>query len=191
MSELAFAAAPDRAALRRGLRQWLTSSSAPLRILAEDLLGERAPIDLVAADARGQVVLILVAEPGEDAAMFTCALAQIAWVQARVGDWLKLSPRLDVRPEAGARALLLCPRFSAQTVSAAASLEPHRVELVLYRPLQAGARGALWIEPLEPAGNGAIPSPHRPPPASPSTPFRSGLSEEDLDLTLEERREFD
>jgi hypothetical protein len=84
-------------------------------------LGANARIDFVAVEPPGRVVLILVGEDGEDLELIGRALAQRAWVEPRLRDWIQLGPNLGLMPNAGVRAILLCPAFRAETLAAIAS----------------------------------------------------------------------
>ena len=175
----------DHGQLRQSVRAALGSLAPSLHVLAEDLLGERTKIDLVGVEPGGRAVLVLVGQAGEDAALVTRALAQRAWVEARVGDWLKLAPGLEFRVPASVRAILLCPAFDPETVAAATSLGPEVIELATYRQLPNGGQSSLLLErvtrPESPLDASATPG---------HAPFRSGLTESDLNLTPEEVSEF-
>jgi len=158
---------------------------ASLRILARDVLGAGSTIDLVAADASGQVVLVMVAEADEDLASFTRAIAQRAWVAPRVRDWMQLAPDLGVRPDAPVTVSLLAPSFRPETRVAAGAFGDDAVTLSTYRWIRAGSSDAVLFErhalgrqtvakPLHPPAAGAT----EPAPAAPSldAPYRAGGS---------------
>ena len=175
----------DHDQLRHSVRAALGSLAPSLHVLAEDLLGERTRIDLVGVEPGGRAVLVLVGQAGEDAALVTRALAQRAWVEAHVGDWLKLAPGLEFRVPASVRAILLCPAFDPETVTAATSLGPEVIELATYHHLPNGGRSSLLLERVTQTETVLDAS------ATPGhAPFRSGLTESDLNLTPEEVREF-
>jgi hypothetical protein len=185
------------------LRQELERMQPPLQTLAENILAEGSRIDLVTRDPLGAVVVVLIADWGRDLAGFTRVQAHVRWVRDRIPDWRQLAPDLAISPDV--QGLLLCPDFQPETITAAnASNSPIRLarfrdpqdytglveplpqpqedEAALPRPPEAGeAPGELaraaehWTgrEPLPPPGE-----------------FRSGLTEQDLQLTLEERNEF-
>jgi hypothetical protein len=111
----------------------------------------------------------------------TRGLAQKAWVEPRLRDWLQLAPHLGVRPEMGVRLLLLCPGFRAESRAAASALAPDAPELILYRCLRNGASVDALLEPLDNA----------PAAPAPAAPFRTGLTDADLGISPEERREFE
>ncbi len=175
------------AVLRHQLRDCLDEIEPDLTILAEGVLAEVSPIDLVARDATGRAVLILIADEGEDAALLTRALAHRAWLAPRIRDWLQLAPELGLDPHTHPRCLLVGPAFGRETVSAAADLGPEVVRLALYRLHAAGSRRPLTVERISPTASSG---PEADPTASPAA-FRSGLRDEDLNLTSEERREFE
>ena len=185
MPELAFTSVPPRPQLLEQIRDRLSAVDPSLRLLAQGLLGADAPIDFVAVDGSGRVVLVLVAGPGEDLELVARGLAQRAWAEPRLADWLQLAPNLGIRPEAGARLVLLCPDFGANARAAARAADPDTLELVGYRCLRNGGEPLVLIEPA-----GDTPA-DRTPHQTPSAGFRTGLSEADLGLTPEERREFE
>jgi hypothetical protein len=178
----------------------------PLRVLAENVLAEGSRIDLVARDALGDLIVVMIGRVGEDLEHFTRVLAHRAWVEQRVPDWLQLAPELEL--SSNVHALLVCPEFQPETTAAARSALPP-VQLSIYRDLQATS-GVLLLEPVryppsEKAGPRAASTPRsahgvfepagRPDAAGqelepPQSEFRSGLSEADLQITPEERREF-
>ena len=173
---------------RRALRDRLTELEPGLEVLAEGVLGESSEIDLLARDARGAVVVVLMGASGEDLALLARGLAQAEWARRRVRDWLQLAPEIGLSTEAEARALLLCPGFQPETLLAAASLPPGRVELVQTRFESQADRLGPRLERIPVALGG----PRRPGGAdiAEPAPFRSGLRDEDLLLTADERREL-
>lgn len=197
MSEFLQPAGETGAMLRRTLRRQLEQMQPPLRTLAENVLADGSRIDLVTRDPLGGVVVVLIADIGQDLEVFTRALAHRSWVQQRVPDWTQLAPELDLSPSV--HALVLCPKFRPETIAAARSVEP-LVRLSVYRDLQ-DVSGPLLLEPIQ-----ATPDPQtraQPAPQSGREPadsrgtaavrpseFRSGLSEADLQITPEERSEF-
>ena len=195
-----------QADLRRALRRELEQLRPPLRILAENVLAEGSRIDLVARDALGDLVVVMIGRVGDDLELFTRALAHRAWVEARIPDWLQLAPELEL--SSNVHALLMCPEFQPETLAAAQVALPP-VQLSVYRDLLAGARSFL----LEPASSPRPTAPRvesapqqaqeLPEPTTREVPipsgselgptaseFRSGLSEADLQITPEERQEF-
>lgn len=159
----------------RQLRGLLPKLADPLEIIAEQILGLESRIDIVARDRRGQVVLVFLAEPGSDLRLLADALAQRSWVEPRVADWLKLAPRLGLRPELGVRLLLLASRFDPRTSAAAHGIEGSGIELGICRPSWNGAGAEIVLETQDPPGAGSAQ------PAEAFLPrFRTGLRSEDL-----------
>ncbi len=183
MSEVELRVAPARAHLIEQLRPRLGELVHGLHVIAEGLLGADSKIDFVGVEPTGRVVLILLGEPGEDLQLVGQALAQRAWVEPRVRDWIQMAPSIAARPGAGVRVLLLCPSFCTQTEAAVASLGDGVISLARYRCLRDGTDMHLLLEgeartrPLQPS----------PPEMSALPPFRTGLTDEDLGLTDEER----
>lgn len=187
MPELALTRPPPRAELLKQLRLRIHDTAPELRVVAQDLLGAGAPIDFVAVDPAGRVTLLLVGGAGEDLGLVTRGLAQHAWVAPRVRDWLQLAPELGARPEAGVRVILLCPEFSPESRGAADGLGDAAPELWTYLCVRNGAGfDTLVVAPDSgKRSQGAATQ-------APSDPaFRTGLSDADLGLSPEERREFE
>jgi hypothetical protein len=177
----------DSSARRTALRRALASQWAELRVVAEDVLGAESRIDLVAVGPAGEVLLLLVGEPGADLALVARGLAQRAWVEAHLPDWLKLAPDLGAKPDAGVAVLLLCEHFGTEALAAARALGPSRVAVAACHWATEGAEVRAWISPIEleiPAANGAQPEPL---PGAPRTEFRTGLRDEDLGLSADEQ----
>lgn len=201
MSEFPAPAGGTSATLRRSVRRQLEQMQPPLRTFAENILAEGSRIDLVTRDPLGAVVVVLIADPGEDLAVFTRALAHLNWVQQRIPDWLQFAPELDL--SSTVHALLLCPEFRPETIAAAHAIAP-LVRLSRYRDLQQ-VSGHLLLEPVRGSSEPETRLHTAPPPAAdtaasaasgqPEPPprpseFRSGLSEFDLKITPAERSEF-
>ena len=173
---------PERASLIRQLRSRLPKLPDPLEIIAEQVLGLESRIDFVAKDPRGQVVLVFLADPGSDLGLLADSLAQRSWMEPRVADWVKLAPHLGLRPQLGARVLLLAAHLDPRTIAAAKSLvgrilgvEGRILDLGICRPVGNGAGVEILIDLLEP------PSPTLVPATEPVTSrFRTGLRAEDL-----------
>jgi len=172
-----------------GLRVRLGEVVPALRLIAEGVLGDEARIDFVGVEPTGRVVLILVGEADEDLELIARAVAQRAWVEPRIRDWIQLAPNLGLRPGAGARAVLLCPSFRRETESAAGALGDAVVSLVRYRCLRNGSELEILVEATDSA---AAREPH---PArserSERPAFRTGLDHEALGLTADEYAEFE
>jgi len=175
LPEPALCPPPPRAELLRLLRGRLSEPWPALRIVAEDVLAAETAIDWVAADAQGGAVAVLVGEAGGDLELVARALAHRAWLEPRLRGWIQLAPAGGLRPEAGVRALLLCPAFRAEAVAAATA---GAVALAVYRCLRDGAGLHAVIEPL---GGAAPVESHEAGVAAPE-PFRTHLT--DLDLGL-------
>ncbi len=189
MVDLTLTEPPRRSQLLEGLRVRLSEVIPALRLIAEGVLGADSSIDFVGVEPTGRVVLILVGEEGDDLELIGRAVAQRAWVEPLIRDWIQLAPNLGLRPGAGARAVLLCPSFRHETETAAAALGEQVVSLLRYRCLLNGGNLEILIEPIAPeVVRGSTP----PKPDHSGVPaFRTGLSHEDLGLTAEEHVEFD
>jgi hypothetical protein len=200
MAELSLAPAPDRGELLGHLGARLADLDPTLRVVARDLLAAETSIDFVAVDSAGRAVLVAVGERGGELALVARGLAQRAWVEPRLGDWLQLAPNLGIRPEAGVRVVLLAPEYGPDARAAAAATGPGAVELATYRCVRNGAwLGALveWLDappaarrPMarHPAGPAGAPPPTGAPPGP--ARFRTGLREEDLGLGADEGGEL-
>lgn len=188
MGELRLTAAPPRRELLRLLGARLGSIVPGWQLLAEDVLGADATIDLVGADSGGCAVAVLIGATEEDLELVGRGLAQRAWLVSRVRDWLQLAPGLPLRPEAGVQAVLLSPSFRPEAVAAARAAAPPLV-LATIRFLRDGATLEPLIERVDAAAPIERPT-AAPRPISPA-PFRTGLTDEDLDLTHDEQAEFE
>jgi hypothetical protein len=195
LPDLSFTAPPPRPELLRETRLALLDAQPGLRIVAQGLLGAQAPIDFVAIEADGRLVLILVADDDQDLELLARGLAQRAWVTPRIADWLQLAPELGVRRQAGIRLVLLAARFRPETEAAAQALGEDAPELWSYRCVRNGSDVAVLVEPPHtqlappPPAHELEPEPAQAP--GHSSGFRTGLSEADLGLTPAERREFE
>jgi len=166
------------------------------RLIAEGLRGADSTIDFVAVDPTGAVVLVLVGGHGDDLELIGRGLAQRAWVGTRLGDWAQLAPNLGLRPDAAVRVLLLCPAYRAESRAAIDSLGRSVLAAGLYRCVQDGTRIETLIEHLgivddEATAPAAVQRTSRPAPVRAAAPFRTGLTDEDLGLTPDEKREFE
>jgi hypothetical protein len=187
LPELVLTSLPPRAALLRQLRPRLDELNPGLRIVAEGLLGAEARIDFVGVETSGRVVLVIVGTDEQDLALVGRALAQRAWVEARMRDWLQLAPGLGLRPESGVRVWLLAPRFRAESLAAARAAGG--IALASYRCVRNGGVDTdALVEPLS-----EEPDLERPAASAPRAPaqFRTGLDDAELGLTAAERREFE
>jgi hypothetical protein len=173
VSELRFVPPPSRAALRRALRGAIARLGRPLRALAEDVCGLGGTIDLVAAEPSGRVVLVLVAEAGEDLELVGHALAQRAWLAPRLGDWLQLAPDLGIRSHETPSLLLVAPDFGDRARAAAAAVDAEGIGLARYRCVadDAGGPARVLLETIT-AGSGAAGAGAR------RSVFRTGLTDD-------------
>ncbi len=188
MTDVAFSGAPPRPQLLAALRLRIASLAPGLRPIAEGLLGADARIDFVALEPPGRVVLILVGQEGEDLELIGRALAQRAWVEPRLSDWIQLGPNLGLMPNSGVRAILLCPTFRPETLAAASALPADALTLMQFRCLTNASGLEILLEPIAPAHSPQT-LPARPgPQALPA--FRTGLTDDDLDLSDEERSDL-
>jgi len=175
------------AARRRALRHALGSEWQRVRVIAEDVLGAESRIDWVAVGPDGETLLALLGEPRRDLELVARGLAQRAWVEAHLPDWLKLAPELGVRPELGVALLLLCPAFGPEALAAARALGPGRVALATCHFAADDAGLRAFLSPIE------IGAPSAPEPAiAPAqAEFRTGLTDEDLGLSADEHTSFE
>jgi hypothetical protein len=187
MAELTFEAPLPRVELRDRLRGRLDALRSGLQLIAEDVLGDETRIDLVALDADGRATLVLVAEPGHELERVADALAQREWLAPRLADWCKLAPQLRILPEAGVFVLVVGNGFEARARALARTLGADDCELVIARAVRNGTATGLLLEPLrEAARNPALPGE-----SGVRSLFRSGLTDAQLGLSTEERREFE
>lgn len=197
MPELEWTTPPSRADLKDRLRARLPALGGSLRVIAQDLLAADARIDWVTVDAAGRAVLVLIAEPGTELGAIALALAQRAWVEQRLGDWLQLAPGLGIDPAAGVGVVLLAPSFEATARAAARALGADALPLWIYRCVRNGAGEDVLVEPAEPGLRSSPPPPLVPPApsladdAALSSSFRTSLTDAQLGLTAEEQREFE
>ena len=94
LADLTITEPPARSRLIEQLRPRLSELVPALQLVAEGLLAADTRIDFVGVEPSGRVVLILVGNPGEDLELVGRALAQRAWVESRVRDWVQLAPDL-------------------------------------------------------------------------------------------------
>jgi hypothetical protein len=191
MPELALCPAPPRAELVRQLRARAGETWPALRVIAEDVFGADATIDWVSLEPGGRAVAVLVGEAGQDLELVARALAQRAWLARRIRDWVQLAPRVGLRPEAGVRALLICPAFRGEAIAAARSLGPDVLTLASYRCVRDRSGVSVLLEPLQERASEGFAAEAEPTAGPAPEPFRTGLSDLDLGLTAEERHEFE
>ena len=135
-------------------------------------------------------MIVLLGAEGEDLALFTRGLAHQSWVGAQIHTWRQLAPGLEFSTHPSVEVLLVCPGFCSETCSAVARVGP-TIQLVRARSIPNGTGDVLLFESLASSSSGpAQPRAEVTPAATPSIPFRSGLTEEDLRLSPEERQEF-
>jgi len=183
LSDLRLTTLPAPEERRRVLRDALASLVPGWQPLAENILGADARIDWVGRDNQGRCVLAMVGRGGDDLALVARGLAQRDWVAARLPDWIQLAPEAGLRADAEVRVVLLAPHFQPAALAAARAVGSG-LRLALLRFVENGAGIGALIEALSPSG-------HAEPPAREGAGFRSGLSPADLDLTAEERAEFE
>jgi hypothetical protein len=192
MTDLAWAEVPNRAELIARVRESLAELGSSLRLLAQDVLGADARIDLVAADPDGRIHLVLVSAAHDDLGLVALGLAQRAWVEARLSDWTQLAPQLGLRSDGPVRVVLVAPDFSPTAEAAVRAAGAEDFDLVRYRCLRSPAEGnaiQVLLEAVRLGGSPAgPPAAIGPPPAS---RFRTGLSDSDLVVSSEERRFLD
>jgi hypothetical protein len=206
LPDLRYTPARPRAELITAIREQPDCLGTSLRIVAENILGAGSTIDLVAADREGRLLLVLVGVDGEDMELFTRAIAQRAWVTPRIADWIQLAPGLALRANAPVRALLLSPVYRAETVAAAEAIGPDIIGLATYRWVQAGPATRVLIDLSPRESEGAGTQQGLQPGSSPGNSggpgssndaggtgarFRTGLTEDDLNLSPQEARDFD
>ncbi len=162
-----------------------------LRVVAEDVLGEGARIDFVGIEPDGRAVAVLVGEEGDDLALVARGLAQRAWLEPRLRDWLKLAPGLGLRPQAGVGLVLLGPGFGAESRAASRALGDAAPRLVTYRCVRNGSAVVPLVEAEPPAQGLEAPAAPAPPETAATPNFRTGLSDALLDLAPDEKREFE
>jgi hypothetical protein len=180
LSDLRFADPPPEA--RRGaLRTALASIVPGWQPLAEDVLGADARIDWVGCDGEGRCVIALIGRAGDDLVLVAQGLAHRDWVAARLRDWAQLAPGSGLRAGAEVVAVLLAPSFGPAARAAARAAGPS-LRLASLRFVANGSGIAPLVEPIADPRETASPG---------RGGFRSGLSAADLDLTPEERAEFE
>ena len=191
MPDVVLTAPPPRSELLPQVAARLGELVPRCRTLAEDLLGAGSRIDFVVVDPEGRAALVLVADPGEDLAAVARGIAQKAWVQARLADWLQLAPDLGVRPEAGIGVWLLCNSIQSETREAVEALGPDGLRLATYRAVRSAAGLTILLEPLGDAGDSPLEPRAEVDEAAIALPsFRTGLRDSDLGLTPLEHSEL-
>lgn len=187
MSELQLAPAPSPDAQRRVLRDVLGAVVPGWRPLAGGILGADERIDWVGTDAGGRVVVALLAEGGDDLALVARGLAQRDWVAARIRDWAQLAPEAGLVPDAGVCLVLVAPRFRPAALAAVRALGESEVVCAALHFVRNGSALSALLEPVREPRASTLPATA----PAPAAAFRTGLSDADLDLTPEERAEFE
>ncbi|MDJ0867308.1 MAG: hypothetical protein QNK03_14455 [Myxococcota bacterium] len=176
-------AEPDRERLRSELGARLGELGSPIRLLAEDVLGaDDEPIDWVGVEPDGRAALALLATGPADGDLLVAGLAQRAWLEARLPDWEKLATGLGIRSELRPRLLLVAAALPRALRVAAREADAEGIRLGRFR--SASADEPLRLELVE--------LPPQPRPRAPAAPpalsiFRTGLSDEDLEISAAER----
>ncbi|NNL68073.1 MAG: hypothetical protein HKP30_17625, partial [Myxococcales bacterium] len=102
MTELSFAETPPRAELIDRIQAELGSLGVSLRVVARDLLGADARIDLVASDPDGRLTLLLIGGEPDD-----LALVALGW--PRAPGWRRGCPTgSSWRPSSGCAPTVRC-----------------------------------------------------------------------------------
>jgi hypothetical protein len=185
LADLRITATPPPDERRRALRDALRTVVPGWRPLAENVLGADTRIDWVGRDAEGRCVIALVGRAGDDLALVAEGLAQRSWVAERVADWAQLAPESGLRAGAEVVVVLLAPQFRPAAIAAARAVSGPPLRLAALRFIENGAGVSPLLEALDAGGDrDAAEEPG-------SAGFRSGLSPAELDLTPDERAEFE
>jgi hypothetical protein len=168
----------ERRKLRHAVAAALGQLGLPLRLIAEDVLGEEdGAIDWIGAATDGRAWLVLVDPAAEGGALLERALVQRAWVAARLPDWCQLAPSLGLRPDLAPRVLVVAAELPRTTRIAAREVGGDAITLSLLRR-SAHGDGAVELARVVPP-----PPPRRETAAAPArlrSVFRSNLSDADL-----------
>jgi hypothetical protein len=215
MAELEWEGRPERPSLRRAIRHRLRRFDPAIRVIAEGFLTETSAIDLLAVGGEGEIISIRIGRRGDDVSLLTHALADLTWLRPRLADFLKLAPGLGLEPSAEPRAMLLCPEFARETRAAVEFFPGRSIELATYHCLRQQGRLSVLLETGSPsrpqtsepartetqrAGPEAqtnasappLPRRSRPLPIAPSpSGFRTGLTDADLRIEVEEEKKLD
>lgn len=187
MAELRIVPPPPLEEQRRSLRTALAVVVPGWRPLAADVLGDGDRIDWIGRDGDGRAVIALLADEGEDLALVARGIAQREWVTPRLRDWSQLAPEAGLRADAGVRLVLVARVFRSAALAAARVLPEGEVTCVCLRYVADGSGVVPLLERVGDPATAAL----DPRPAALAASFRGGLSDADLDLTPEERAEFD
>ncbi|HEB91076.1 MAG TPA: hypothetical protein ENI85_15990 [Deltaproteobacteria bacterium] len=198
---------PERPRLRRAIRHGLRTLEPSIRIVAEGFLAEASAIDLLGVGAEGEMVSLRIGRDEDDRALLTRSLSDLAWLRPRLADFLKLAPGLGLEPSTEPRALIVCPEFSREIMSAIDVFPAGAIQLLRYRCLTRQGQLSVMLDPVAPVEHaeegdreatgsippepcGMNPRPDDPAPSPrprltdpPATStFRTGLTEADLQL---------
>jgi hypothetical protein len=172
-------------------------------VIAEGLPARDGSIDLLAQDAGGQLVIVLLAPggaPHDGALLLARGLATRDWLLGDLPGWLQLLPDLEVGPDTPVRCILFCRDFDPTTRAAVAALPDGWIELAIYRPYVHAGDSFLLLEHggAHSLGGAKAARPTRLETVSSATvdgmedrgqpAFRSGLSESEFELSRAERR---
>ncbi len=215
MAELEWEGRPERPSLRRAIRHRLRSFDPTIRVIAEGFLAEASTIDLLAVGGEGEIISIRIGRGGDDVALLTQSLADLTWLRPRLADFLKLAPGLGLEPSAEPRAMLFCPEFARETRAAVENLPARSIELATYHCLRQQGQLSVLLEttsasprqtgePQQTDRSLSAPLAHPfTPPPRPTTPsqqpadrpdssnFRTGLTDADLHIEVEEEKILD
>jgi len=183
LAELRITGAPPPDERRRALRDALGELIPGWRPLAQNVLGADTRIDWVGRNGAGQCVIALVGRAGGDLALVAEGLAQRAWVAARVADWAQLAPDAGLSAGAEVGLVLLAPQFRPAAIAAARAAGGPAIQLALLRFVKNGSGIAPLIEAIGDEDDAGA--------SVGAAGFRTGLTAADLDLTPEERAEFE
>lgn len=142
----------DLPSLRHALRRAVETARPELQVVAEGLLAEVSPIDLLAIGAEGELVAIRVASPGGDLETLTQLLADLSWLRPRRSDFLRLTPGLGIDPSLEPRALLVAAAFGRETRAAIENFPADTVQLWRSQPAREDGQVVLRINPIEADG---------------------------------------
>jgi hypothetical protein len=215
VAELEWEGRPERPSLRRAIRHRLRRFDPTTRVIAEGFLAETSAIDLLAVGREGEIVSIRIGRGDDDIALLTRSLADLTWLRPRLADFLKLAPNLGLEASAEPRAMLLCPEFAPETRAAVQNFPDRMIELASYRCLRQHGQLSVLLERQPPSrsqsGEPATTHGSRTvrmtrqdtPPATSTKPapprvelsssaeFRTGLTDDDLLLEVDEKIALD
>jgi hypothetical protein len=217
MAELEWEGRPERPSLRRAIRHRLRRFAPTIRVVAEGFMAEASAIDLLAVGGEGEIISIRIGRGGDDVALLTQSLADITWLRPRLADFLKLAPGLGLEPSAEPRAMLFCPEFARETCAAVENFPLRSIELATYRCLRQHGQLGVILETRFPSrsqtahdttpasatdpgsriSQGETPAATHVKPSeqvaelAPASDFRTGLSDADLRIEVEEKKFLD